>query len=637
VAAVALNVTVTEPSATGYLTAYPTGTTRPLASNLNFGPGQTVPNAVVVKLGTLGRVSFYNNAGTTHLIADVAGWYASGADVGESYRSLSPTRLLDTRPSAVVPAGGTVRVNASQELPSGVTAVALNVTFTTPSSVGYLTVYPAGDTRPLASNLNLVPGGTRANFVAVPVGQDGAVDIYASGQTHVVVDRLGYWGGQANGRLTPMSPVRVVDTRIGLGGRSQPLGPGTTMDVDLSGVAGIPEGRPSGVVLNLTSVAPTAVGFLTVHPAGQTRPLASNLNAVPNDIIPNLVIATVDPSGRASIYNHAGRTDVVVDVVGWFDRPVFTLPKAGVNGEFTFEGNAVNPADVVIDRTSTFAFITNPQFNRVEVLRLSTGVFETPIAVGSSPRGIDISPAGDRLYVANRGGTQISVVDVAGRSELKRIQIPTRDHPSTKPYSVAALANGHLLVATSFAGSGFGAGMYDIDLADDTVRFRNDFWYGGTTTQRTVVRASADRQHAVIVAGDISSGPVFRYDVASDTFTPESDLNAFIAHVAANADASVIFVNGGGYVLDEDMVLAGSASSCHGAGVALNAPGTAAYSLAAHHIAVCDVNRFLMADVIHTYDEADWYTYLNNHVMRLSPDGTTLVALTGSGVTLVRL
>lgn len=229
------------------------------------------------------------------------------------------------------------------------------------------------------------------------------------------------------------------------------------------------------------------------------------------------------------------------------------------------------------------------------------------------------------------------MVHVAARSELKRIQIPNRDHPSTKPYSVAALANGHLLVATSFAGSGFGAGMFDINLADDSVRIRDDFWYGGTTTERTQVRASADRQHAVIVAGDISSGPVFRYDVATDTFTPESDLNAFIAHVAANADASVVFVNGGGYVLDEDMVLAGSASSCSGAGVALNGAGTVAYSLAAHHIAVCDVSRFLAADIIHTYDEADWYTYLNNHTMRLSPDGSSLVALTGSGVTLVRL
>lgn len=635
VGAVALNLTVTEPTAESFVTAYPAGEARPLASSLNFVAGQTVPNAVVVKLGALGRVSLYNATGTTHLIADVAGWYASAPDVGESYHSLSPTRLLDTRQSAVVPAGGTVRVQASQGLAAGVTAVALNVTFTTPSSVGFVTVFPAGDVRPLASNLNLVPGGTRANFVAVPVGQGGAVDIYASGQTHIVVDRLGYWGGDANSHLTAMAPVRVVDTRTGLGGRSQPLGTGTTMDVDLSGVAGIPEGRPSGVVLNVTAASPTAVGFLTVHPTGQARPLASNLNFAPGENVPNLVVAAVDPSGRTSIYNSAGQTHLVVDVVGWFDRPVFNLPKAGLNGNFSFESNAVNPADLVIDPTSTFAFITNPVFNRVEVLRLATGTFEAPIPVGSSPRGIDMSPAGDRLYVANRGGTQISVVDVAGRTEQRRIQIPPRNFPSTQPYSVAALANGHLLVTSSFSGSGFGAAMYDVNLADDSVVLRSDFYYG-TTTERTQVRASGDRQHAVIVAGDISSGAVFRYDVATDTFTPETDLNAFVAHIAANADASVVFVNGGGYVLDANMALAGTAQSCSGAGVALNPAGTVAYSLAADHIAICDPSRFLAAEVIHTFDTADWYPYLNNHVMKLSPDGSTLVGLTNTGVVLAR-
>ena len=637
VAAVALNVTATQPSAAGHVTAYPAGTTRPVASNLNFVAGQTVPNAVVMKVGALGRITLFNSTGTTHLIADVAGWYASEPDVGQAFRSLSPVRLLDTRQTGIVGGGQTVRVAATQGLPVGVTAVALNVTFTGATAEGYLTAYPAGDERPVASNLNLVPGGTRANFVAAPVGAGGAVDIYAAAATHVVVDRLGYWAEDANGRMTALAPVRVVDTRTGLGGRSQPLGPGTTIDVDLSGGAGIPEGRPSGVVLNVTAVSPTTAGWLAVHPSGQARPLASNLNFGPGETVPNLVVATVNPAGKATVYNSAGQTHLVVDVVGWFDRPVFTLPKAGVNGNFEFESNAVNPADVVIDPTSTFAFITNPQFNRVEVLRLATGTFETPIPVGSSPRGIDISPAGDRLYVANRGGTQVSVVDVAARAETKRISISSGNHLSNRPYSVAALANGHLLVATSFSGSGFGAGMFDVDLSDDSVVFRSDFWYSGSTTERTVVRASGDRMHAVIVAGDISSGPVFRYDVATDSFTPESDLDAFIAHVATDADASRVFVNGGGYVLDEDLALAGTANACSGAGVAMTPDGRVAYSLQRFKIAICDTDRFLPADFIHTFDDADWYTYLNNHAMELSPDGTTLVAITASGVTLARL
>ena len=72
-----LNITATGPTAGGFLTVFPTGTGRPNASNLNFGPGQTVPNLVIAQVGTNGQVSIYNAAGSTQLIADVAGWFAT--------------------------------------------------------------------------------------------------------------------------------------------------------------------------------------------------------------------------------------------------------------------------------------------------------------------------------------------------------------------------------------------------------------------------------------------------------------------------------------------------------------------------------------------------------------------------------
>ncbi|MHB8262562.1 MAG: fibronectin type III domain-containing protein [Acidimicrobiales bacterium] len=73
--AVVLNVTVTHTSTGSYLTVWPTGTTHPTASDLNWTAGKTVPNLVIVKLGTAGQVSFFNNAGTVDVIADVVGWY----------------------------------------------------------------------------------------------------------------------------------------------------------------------------------------------------------------------------------------------------------------------------------------------------------------------------------------------------------------------------------------------------------------------------------------------------------------------------------------------------------------------------------------------------------------------------------
>ena len=75
--AVVVNVTVTQPTSPGYLTVYPNGAARPLASNLNFSAGQTVPNLVVAKVGADGKVAVYNNAGSTHVILDVVGWYSA--------------------------------------------------------------------------------------------------------------------------------------------------------------------------------------------------------------------------------------------------------------------------------------------------------------------------------------------------------------------------------------------------------------------------------------------------------------------------------------------------------------------------------------------------------------------------------
>ena len=79
VSAVVLNVTVTETSSNGYLTVSPTGTTRPVVSNLNWSTGATIPNAATVKVGTGGNIDLYQSGpGTAQVIVDVAGYYLAG-------------------------------------------------------------------------------------------------------------------------------------------------------------------------------------------------------------------------------------------------------------------------------------------------------------------------------------------------------------------------------------------------------------------------------------------------------------------------------------------------------------------------------------------------------------------------------
>ncbi len=166
---VALNVTVTEPTASGFLTVYPTGAPRPTASNLNFTPGRTVPNLVNARLGSGGRIDLFNLAGNSQVIIDVVGWYGSQATNARGGRvtTQSPVRVLDTRPGLQIGPFG--KVGQQQEItlkvaPAGTTGVVLNLTGTEPTNHTFITAWPADQPRPNASNLNLTPGQTRPTW-----------------------------------------------------------------------------------------------------------------------------------------------------------------------------------------------------------------------------------------------------------------------------------------------------------------------------------------------------------------------------------------------------------------------------------------------------------------------------------------
>jgi hypothetical protein len=328
VTAVALNMTVTGASGPdSFLTVWPRGSPRPLASNLNFSAGVSVPNLVKAAVGPDGNVSIYNSRGTVDVVADVQGWY-SNTGGGSAFVPTNPTRVLDTRtgtgaPVGQVGPGGTIQLGVTGVggVPaSGVTAVVLNMTVdraTGPES--FLTVWPAGGPRPNASNLNFTSGPASTNLVVAQVGADGKVAIYNNtGATDVIADVAG-WFGPVGSRYFSISPTRILDTRNGTGtGTTVRLGPGGTIDLPVAGVGGVPPSGVASVVLNVTVTDPTGPeSFLTLFPSGTARPLASNLNFVAGETVPNLVVVRVQ-NGRVSIFNNLGATHVVADVQGWF-------------------------------------------------------------------------------------------------------------------------------------------------------------------------------------------------------------------------------------------------------------------------------------------------------------------------------
>ncbi|HVK25167.1 MAG TPA: hypothetical protein VM677_27735 [Actinokineospora sp.] len=196
--AAVLNVTVTEPDRDSYLAVGGWAT-----SNLNFRAGQTVANQVVVKTDDRGTF-FFTTPARAHVVIDVLGYYVAPrrADGGHVFAPTGPARLMDTRDGTGVRAGSlgageevTLPVAGLAGVPATATAVTLNVTATEPTASSFLTVWPSGAARPLASSLNFTAGATVPNLVTVPV-VDGKVRFYNhGGRVHVIADVFGYFVG----------------------------------------------------------------------------------------------------------------------------------------------------------------------------------------------------------------------------------------------------------------------------------------------------------------------------------------------------------------------------------------------------------------------------------------------------------
>ena len=276
---------------------------------------------VNVTVTTPGGTSAVSSADQFTFVAPVA--------PGSVYTAVTPVRLLDTRNGGTLGSGGSMNLTiggatfGSLTVPANASAVILNVTATNESAAGFFTVYPAGGGAPVASNLNFALRETVPNLVSVGLGSGGAITIYNGvGSADAVVDLEGYYApssGGTTGELVAVVPARITDTRAGSGqaNAGMTLGAGATLDVQVTGVGGIPAGV-SAVILNTTATNTSAAGFFTVYPTGVTRPLASNLNWAARLTVPNRVIVPVGTGGKVSFYNGVGSADLIVDVSGYF-------------------------------------------------------------------------------------------------------------------------------------------------------------------------------------------------------------------------------------------------------------------------------------------------------------------------------
>ena len=321
--AVVLNLTVTDVSEMTYVTAWPTGSARPVASSINAVAGDTISNQVTVRLGDLQGIQIATARGSVNVVADLLGYYTVGSGYG--YHSMTPTRLLDSRTATGGWGSSKLNSTAPRELvvggangiPNDAAAVVLSVTATDTSNQTYLRVEPTGFSSS-SSNLNVDRGETITNLVTTRIGTDRRIRFTNNtGTVNVVVDAVGYYDF-TGASFRAIDPARVLDSRFGTGGYNTPWSAGTTRTIPVSQVATGDD--LVAVATNLTATDTTQMSLLTLFPAAP-RPGTSNLLFTPGQTIAAAANTGVAPNGTVSLYNQLGSAHLVLDVNGYFTTP----------------------------------------------------------------------------------------------------------------------------------------------------------------------------------------------------------------------------------------------------------------------------------------------------------------------------
>jgi YVTN family beta-propeller protein len=296
-------------------------------ASVSLGSG-TWPSAIVVN--PLTNVVYVANP-----VADSVSIIAGASSGAVQFLPVTPCRVADTR-QADGPFGGpyltagTARSFAvpqsSCNVPSTAIAYSLNVTVAPlQSALEYLTIWPTGLPQPVVSTLNSLDGRVKANAAIVPAGAGGAVSVYATDSTHVILDINGYFQPPADSTLqfSPLAPCRVVDTRNAqgeLGGPSLQGGQERDFPV-LSSDCQIPSSAQAySMNFTVVPVGGQPLGYLTVWPAGQNQPVVSTLNNPTATIVANAAIVPSGNGGAIAVYPDQD-THLIVDINGYFAAP----------------------------------------------------------------------------------------------------------------------------------------------------------------------------------------------------------------------------------------------------------------------------------------------------------------------------
>ncbi len=236
-------------------------------------------------------------------------------------------------------------------IPANAAAYAINLTVAPKGPLGYVTIWPAGAAQPFVSTLNSVDGRVKANAALVPAGAAGAISVFATNATELILDINGYFIDPAANTQAlafyPIAPCRIADTRNTNGSLGGPViagGASRNFPVLASncGVAA----NAQAYSINATVVPSGPLGYLTLWPTGQAQPFVSTLNSVTGGVVANAAIVPVGANGSISAFV-TNPSHLVLDINGYF------APPGAANAQRFF---AVTPCRVLDTRNAMGEF-----------------------------------------------------------------------------------------------------------------------------------------------------------------------------------------------------------------------------------------------------------------------------------------
>ncbi len=327
--AYSLNVTVVPRGYLDYLTIWPTGQSQPNISLLNSWDGRNKANAAIVPAGANGAISVYVT-NKTDIILDIDGYFTPATASTLALFPLTPCRVADTRWSKS-PLGGPALLPNQQRIfpvlasecniPDSAQGYSLNFTVIPKTTLNYLSVWPTGQAQPVVSTLNAPTGTIVANAALVPAGAQGAISVFVTDATNLVIDIDGYFAPANSGSgalsLYTLAPCRVLDTR-GAGGAFS----GTLPVGVLGSACSVPSAQ--AYVFNATVIPKNGapLGYLTLWPDAEGQPVVSTLNAVDGAVTSNMaIVPTLNGDVDAFAFSS---TQLVLDIFSYF-APILPL------------------------------------------------------------------------------------------------------------------------------------------------------------------------------------------------------------------------------------------------------------------------------------------------------------------------